>query len=68
MHISQKPKDLLPIVDVPSKTLTILSNIKEKLKLKKSSIVLVQACIYNAYISQDTENITTNTLCWPKTI
>ena len=35
MHVSQKPKDLLPIVAVPSKNLTISSNNKEKIKLKK---------------------------------
>ena len=32
MHISQKPKDLLPIVDIPSKFLTTLSNNKGKMK------------------------------------
>ena len=34
MHIYQKPKDLLPNVNVPSKILTILSNNKAKTKTK----------------------------------
>ena len=64
MHISQNPKDLLPIVDVPSKILTILSNYKEKIKLKNASKVLYykQACINNANISKNVENVTTSTL------
>ena len=36
MHISQNPYDLFPIIDVPSKILTILSNNKEKIKLKNA--------------------------------
>ena len=40
MHISQKPKDVLPIVDVQSKFLTILSNNKLKIKMKNASKVL----------------------------
>ena len=62
MHISQKPKDILPIVDVPSKTLTILNNRKEKIKLKNASKVLSQEYINNANISQNIKNVTTSTL------
>ena len=40
MHISQKPKDLLAIVDVPRKNFTILNNNKEKIKLKIAFKVL----------------------------
>ena len=35
LHISQKPKDLLPIVNEPSQILTILSNNKAENKGKK---------------------------------
>ena len=62
MHISKKSTDLLPIVDVLSKIWTILSNSKEKLKLKNASKVLEQAYINNANISQNIENFKTSTL------
>ena len=57
-----------PIVDVPSKFETILSNNKLKIELEDTSKVLLQACINKANISQDTENVTTSTLCKQKNV
>ena len=63
MHISQNPKDFLPIGNVPSTILTILGNNKANNKTKIASKVLLQTCINNAKISQNIENVATSTLC-----
>ena len=68
MHISQKPKDVLPIFDVPSKSFTILSkNVQDKKPTKNASKVFKQACIHDVKICQNLTNLSTCTYISKKT-